>query len=328
MSSRHRLWHWTCVSASVPHALGLPIAIRGSRQSTFSIDVGPTLSGGKLAAGTRFAKALNAESVRWVRSERTPLTAGQAEVSISDAFREQTGRPLSAAGRAILTAQWAHETGHGASMFNYNFGGIKGASPMGLSVAQPTREGYANTERRIVDGFRAYPNASEGASDYVRLLRSRYSAALEAAERGDASGFVRELKVRGYFTGDPVAYERNIISVSSQILGGASPASEQLNATRPSPFEGSSTSRKGNGSRLDQSAAHALFDTVPLLEARELSATILGAHGLTSYEQGVSGTRELATTRALDMADQITRAALRIAFDEQENRRARPDPSR
>ncbi len=151
---------------------------------------------------------------------RTQLTASQAAHHLRQALGEHLGRQPDDRTVAIVTAQWAHETAHGASMYNYNFGGIKGRSPSGLCVAQRTREGFGKSEVTIVDRFRAYQTPQEGALDYIGLLKTRYPNALEAAERGDPSAFVRALKARGYFTGDPAAYERSVSQIASRFTNG------------------------------------------------------------------------------------------------------------
>jgi mannosyl-glycoprotein endo-beta-N-acetylglucosaminidase len=151
-----------------------------------------------------------------VAAVRTPLTPDQASALIAGALERQTGEPPSKETVAILTAQWAHETGRGASMFNYNFAGIKGSSPAGLSVMQRTREGYGATERTITDNFRAYRTAQDGADDYVALLQRRFPAALDAAKAGDPAGCVRALKQSGYFTGDEVAYTRSVTQMARE----------------------------------------------------------------------------------------------------------------
>ncbi len=165
-----------------------------------------------------------------VQPVRTPLSTDQASSLIGDAIERVTGEKPKPETVAILTAQWAHETGHGASMFNYNFAGIKGAGPTGLSVSQRTREGYGSSERTITDNFRAYRTAEEGAHDYVSLLKSRFPGAFEAARSGDPGATVHALKKEGYFTGDEVAYTRSVTQLAQQI----GPASLQFsNAELP-----------------------------------------------------------------------------------------------
>jgi len=150
---------------------------------------------------------------------RTQLSAGQAQEALRTAWEKVTGEVPSDKTLALITAQWAHETGNGASMYNYNFAGIKGAGPSGLSVAQHTREGYGASERRIVDNFRAYRSAEEGATDYVQLLSRRFPEAVAGAQQGDPNAFVRGLKSRGYFTGEENAYLNNVASIASRYLG-------------------------------------------------------------------------------------------------------------
>ena len=176
------------------------------------------------AAGAQFKTALEgAQSAApmpgLVAVVRTKLSAGQAQEALRAAWEKVTGEAPSDKTLALITAQWAHETGNGASMYNYNFAGIKGAGPGGLSVAQHTREGYGASERRIVDNFRAYSSAEEGATDYVQLLKRRFPEAVEGAQQGDPNAFVRGLKSRGYFTGQESAYLNNVASIASRYLG-------------------------------------------------------------------------------------------------------------
>jgi mannosyl-glycoprotein endo-beta-N-acetylglucosaminidase len=150
---------------------------------------------------------------------RTKLSAGQAQEALRAAWQNVTGEAPSDKTLALITAQWAHETGNGASMFNYNFAGIKGSGPSGLSVAQHTREGYGDSERRIVDNFRAYRSAEEGATDYVQLLSKRFPDAVAGARQGDPAAFVRGLKSRGYFTGHEGQYLTSVTNIASRYLG-------------------------------------------------------------------------------------------------------------
>src|SRR5581483_4780978 len=106
----------------------------------------------------------------------------------------------------------------GRAMLNYNFGGIKGVGPSGLSASYGTKEGWGASEVHVTDTFRAYRTPEEGAKDYVSLLARRFPKAIEAAKEGDPAGFVRALKERGYFTGDETAYRNNVALLSAQAL--------------------------------------------------------------------------------------------------------------
>jgi hypothetical protein len=143
---------------------------------------------------------------RVVETRRTPISGTQAAKSLERAYRRLIGRRPDPETLALLTAHWAHETNQGASMFNYNFGGIKGTGPDGSYVLERTREGSGRFERRKQHRFRAYPNATEGALDYLSLLNRLYGPALDAAALGDAEGFVKSLRQGGYFSGDEQVY--------------------------------------------------------------------------------------------------------------------------
>ena len=186
-----------------------------------------SLAGAGIANVQKLADAAKPERAGVVGAVRTPLTSEQARSLIAGALERMTGEPPSKEQVAILTAQWAHETGRGASMYNYNFAGIKGTSPAGLTVMQRTREGYGATERTITDGFRAYRTAEDGADDYVALLSRRFPAALEASKAGDPAGCVRALKQAGYFTGDEVAYTRSVTNLAREL------APESLDFAQP-----------------------------------------------------------------------------------------------
>jgi hypothetical protein len=50
-------------------------------------------------------------------------------------------------------------------------------------------------------------------------LKRRFPEAVEGAQQGDPSAFVRGLKSRGYFTGQESAYLNNVASIASRYLG-------------------------------------------------------------------------------------------------------------
>lgn len=105
-------------------------------------------------------------------------------------------------------------------MYGHNFGGIKGMGPTGMSLKLRTREGHGASERALRDTFRAYPDARSGAQDWLGLLRDRYPAAIAAAQRGDADGFVRGLRAKGYFTGSEEQYQRAIGALVREAIEG------------------------------------------------------------------------------------------------------------
>lgn len=232
-----------------------------------------------------------AEPVRPVREEapppgvvpmkKTALTGSQAAEALERAWTKKFGTRPSQETLGVLTSQWAHETGRGSHMYNFNFGGIKGTGPSGLSVSSRTKEGFGETERTITDRFRAYRTAEEGAGDYIEFLAKRYPRAVDAAGNGDPAGFVRALKSRGYFTGDERVYVRSVQSFTKlaaekgfDALGDASVRAPSVLDMQPARADG---------------------------ESNEYALANLG--------------EEMPFVSALAIADEVSRSAMRILAD-------------
>lgn len=180
---------------------------------------------------------------REVGAKKTPLAPAQIEASITKAYTALHGEKPSPSFVKVLSAQVFHETGLGDKMHNFNFGGIKGVSPEGMTAKTRTREVFDGKEVTIRDGFRAYSSATEGAKDYVAFLERRYPKAIEAAERGDAEGFVRSLKAGKYFTADEGAYTsavKSLMQIDPSRHVAAPGATRELSSSSPfSPFPSS-----------------------------------------------------------------------------------------
>jgi flagellar protein FlgJ len=190
--------------------------------SAAGISPSPAASPAGTSAGPSvgFAQALaSRETVASGTPMLTPMREADAAAAISNAYRGVVGAPPSKATLAILVSQWSLETGGGRAMMDYNFGGIKGRSPSGHSVSYPTTEGSGDTARSVVDSFRAYGSANEGAVDYVRLLHDHFPSALCQARAGNPVGFAHALKSGGYFTGSEKAYSAAISATARRVIG-------------------------------------------------------------------------------------------------------------
>lgn len=145
-----------------------------------------------------------------VPPEVTSISGSEAARALRRAWKSAMQRWPSQDVVLVLAAHWAHETHGGRLMFNYNFGGIKGRGPDGLSCVREAHEGAGYHVRALVDRFRAYHDAKQGAEDYLSLLIRKYPRAVDAAQRGDVTDFVSALKIGGYFTGSEAAYARSL----------------------------------------------------------------------------------------------------------------------
>ena len=159
-----------------------------------------------------------------VEVQRTSVSRADLRAAIGRAHQKLTGHAASPALLDTLTAHASLETGSGAQMYNYNFGGIKGASPSGETARMRTKEVIDGREIEVRDGFRAYRSLDDGALDYVRLMRDRFGSAVSRAELGDVDGFAHALKQARYYTADESKYASALRGLSSKTDVGASPA--------------------------------------------------------------------------------------------------------
>lgn len=154
-----------------------------------------------------------AAAPREVAAQRTPVTRGDIRAAIGRALERTNGSRPSSELVDVLTAHASLETASGDRMFNYNFGGIKGASPAGRTAVYRTREVLNGKDVTIRDGFRAYASLDEGALDYVRTMKERFGGALAPAARGDVTGFAGALKRAHYYTASETDYARGLTSL-------------------------------------------------------------------------------------------------------------------
>ncbi len=160
-----------------------------------------------------------------VEVQRTSVSRADLRGAIGRAHQKLTGRTPSPALLDVLTAHASLETGSGAQMYNFNFGGIKGASPSGETARMRTREVIAGREIEVRDGFRSYRSLDDGALDYVRLMRERFGGAVGRAEAGDLDGFAHALKQAHYYTADESTYANALQRIAAS-SGGASGSTE------------------------------------------------------------------------------------------------------
>ena len=175
---------------------------------------------------------------REVEPRRTQVSQGEIRDAIARAHAKVTGRAASGATLDVLTAQASLETASGGRMYNYNFGGIKGAGPTGETAKLRTHEVLGGKDVEIRDGFRAYRTIDEGATDYVRLMKDRFPGAMAQAERGDVDGFARALKQSSYYTADEKSYASGLRSLMGTSAAAGAHSSEDrltLGALPPMP---------------------------------------------------------------------------------------------
>lgn len=154
--------------------------------------------------------AIAAPAPQEVELTRTVTSRDELRAALGRSFEQVMGEAPTPAALDILSAQASLETGRGRSMYNFNFGGIKGAGPGGLTTVARTHEWEGGTRYETHAHFRAYGSLDEGAQDFLSLLHRRYGDAVAAATRGDVDGYAHALKERGYFTGPEGRYANDL----------------------------------------------------------------------------------------------------------------------
>ena len=158
---------------------------------------------------------------------RTVTSREEIRAALGRSLEQMTGSAPSPAALDILSAQASLETGSGRSMYNFNFGGIKGTSPGGLTAVARTHEWEGATRYETRAHFRAYGSLDEGAQDFLSLLQRRYGDAVEAASRGDVGGYAHALKQGGYFTGPEARYANDLRELLGMPRGPEGPAAPE-----------------------------------------------------------------------------------------------------
>lgn len=157
-------------------------------------------------------------TAKQVDAVRTPHTPIEVYAALRTAAPAAVGHPLERRSLLLLLAQWALETGRGASTLNNNPAGIKHVTGDGHDWARYlTHEVIGGKVVTIPQDFRAYPSLDAAAVDYLALLYHRFALAWPALLAGDAPGFVRELAHEHYFTADEASYEHEIVSLVAEL---------------------------------------------------------------------------------------------------------------
>jgi len=160
--------------------------------------------------GSAASEAPRARSSQEVPLARTVTSREEIREALGRSFEAVMGEAPTPAALDLLSAQASLETGRGRSMYNFNFGGIKGTSPGGLTTVARTHEWEGGARYETHAHFRAYGSLDEGAQDFLSLLHRRYAGAVEAATRGDVDGYAHALKQGGYFTGPEDRYANDL----------------------------------------------------------------------------------------------------------------------
>lgn len=179
----------------------------------------------------------------------TPLAFEQAAEAMRAALASVlTARPSTPV-LALALAKNALETGRWKACHNFNLGNIKaGTSYVGMYTAFACNEVLTENGKPVVvwfsprgrldkkggkvvaeafdsepwhpqTRFRAYANEYDGSFEYVDFVAGgRYAAAWQSLLKGDAVGFVHNLKAKCYFTAPEADYLAGVQSIQREYL--------------------------------------------------------------------------------------------------------------
>lgn len=165
---------------------------------------------------TNAVAAVGQRAIESVAPQRTPVPVSDLRAAISRAYTRVTGQAPPANVLQSLSAQATLETGGGSAMYNFNFGGVKGASPHGQSASCLTHEVVNGKDTTVRQNFRAYASLDEGAEDYVRVMVQKFGGALACAAAGNLDGFAHALKAAGYYTASETDYASALKACSGE----------------------------------------------------------------------------------------------------------------
>lgn len=156
----------------------------------------------------------------------TPIDAGLWRAIVVDAHCVDSSIPPSDAGLAVLWAQFALETARGTRCYGNNLPNVMRfvgqrfdwCELRTFEFVDPDGAGPRKVERVDTLGtFRVHSDALEGGRRYIEFLRrERWARALILALAGDARGFARELKAKGFYTAPVEEYEAGIVSLARE----------------------------------------------------------------------------------------------------------------
>ncbi len=155
---------------------------------------------------------------------KTPVAPLDVARALRAAWMRVLGNEPANQQLAVLLAQSALETGRWKSCWNYNLGNQKGGGKWTGDTCQFRCNEVIKGKVLWFDPphpqttFRAYDTLVDGVTDYLWLLRRRFTRAWEFVLRGDPEAFSRMLKAQNYYTASEPPYTKALKSLFSEYL--------------------------------------------------------------------------------------------------------------
>ena len=146
-----------------------------------------------------------------VPARLTPASPLELVEAVEAAYACQFGRPPQLRTVAVLCAQLALETANGQKIICWNPGNFKrGPTTDWCAFGTTEYVGSPPVATPMRCEFSVWPSLADGVGAWMHALYDHWPEAWAAAVLGDAPGFARGLKLRGYYTAPEAAYARGL----------------------------------------------------------------------------------------------------------------------
>jgi hypothetical protein len=150
---------------------------------------------------------LNPDETGEVPATRTVVSIADMHKALSEAWWRSTATNHTDLAVCTLMAQWALETGNGASMYNFNIGNFKSAgqngSPPGAFFPLATTENINGVTQHMTANFASYDSLDAGVSAYLTAMHGRFASSWPDILSGDCDAVAQHLYDQHYYTGIP-----------------------------------------------------------------------------------------------------------------------------
>lgn len=206
---------------------------------------------------------------KWIAPQKTHVTPEGASRAIRSALQKIAVDPSPKA-VAVIHAHQALETWHYKSCWNWGVGNIKASSSyqghytaivlnerlkrdgvlkyvwfdprLGELISKGGAARYPDKHWSVPPAepqcrMRAYESLEKAEDEKLGKFfqQDRWRPAFERALAGDPAGYVRAIYAKGYFTADPLPYERSVVSLTATYLPVADATATDAVTPEPQP---------------------------------------------------------------------------------------------
>lgn len=147
---------------------------------------------------------------------KTPCTAQELVDALVAIWPSEMGGNITLPEACVLAAQWALETGAGASMVAFNIGNLKCPDVNAGDWCMFSTFEYVDGARVDIHPpdpgcrFQAFATLQDGVQNYLHGMWSHWTKAWPSVCAGDPEGFAKGLHDQGYYTAPVASYAAGV----------------------------------------------------------------------------------------------------------------------